>query len=69
MNEYANSTRGVRSAMQEAAGCEGKTQYSTYAAAHEVSKRVASHSHNIIKPYKCRYCGQYHVGRPLAKGK
>ena len=42
--------------------CEGKTKYKTRNAA-----KVAIHTGNhkgFMLPYKCKFCKQWHVGRP-----
>lgn len=42
------------------AGCTGKLQYGSKAAALRVAKRMKADVH----VYKCPYCKAFHIGRP-----
>lgn len=42
-----------------AAMCEGKHPFDTFTAAN----RVAERTRNGVSAYRCRFCGQWHVGR------
>lgn len=65
MNEHINS-RKYMTDMRKAAACEGKARYATFGEADHVAKAVTKHS-KPVRPYKCGCCGQFHVGRPLAR--
>lgn len=69
MNEQTNGKRGRKSDMRRQAGCAGKAPYPTYSEADTVVKAIRSHSNKPVMPYKCEYCQQYHVGRPLDKNR
>lgn len=45
------------------AGCQGKHPYLTYTAAKQVAKKRRRIKEKApIQPYKCRYCGYFHIG-------
>lgn len=46
--------------------CEGKTRFTTFAAADKAAKNLRRKTDDILMPYKCG-CGGYHVGGTLPK--
>lgn len=42
--------------------CEGKRSFPTFALAKQTAKRVSQRRHSKLTPYKCKWCGRYHVG-------
>lgn len=51
--------RGDKHTAHELASCYGKIRHNTYTDA--VTANVIKI--DFVKPYKCRYCPYYHVGR------
>lgn len=49
--------------------CDGKDQLPTRTHAETIAKRMASRRSRKIKPYKCDFCGFYHVGEIVGKGR
>lgn len=43
------------------AGCAGKEGYPNKGVANLVLKKVGKGGN--VKPYKCRFCGEWHIGR------
>lgn len=52
-----SSKRGLRRK-----SCEGKVQYFTITAAHQSIKYYVKKGDGIMEPYKCRFCGWWHIG-------
>jgi hypothetical protein len=48
-----------------AKSCEGKVRHSTMAGAWIAARKTDEK----VRPYKCRWCGSYHVGHPTAQAK
>ena len=44
---------------KELASCYGKVRFNTY----EDAKVQSDRKPEIVKPYHCKYCGKYHIGR------
>lgn len=46
-------------------GCVGKRAYRTWVDAETVAKRVnrRSDTEGIVMVYRCKFCGQYHLGQ------
>lgn len=44
---------------KELASCYGKIRHSDY----EAAKRANAQKIEFVKPYKCKFCDFYHVGR------
>lgn len=43
--------------------CVGKTTFNSWRKAQQASRRINRREHGEhVGPYRCRYCGQYHVG-------
>lgn len=42
--------------------CEGKQSFPTFALAAKTARLVAQRRHSPMTPYKCKWCGRYHVG-------
>lgn len=47
-----------------AAMCEGKEAFETPQMAHRVAKRRREF---CVEPYRCRFCGLFHIGKPIPK--
>ena len=45
-------------------GCDHKIVFSTYASARKAARRMRRKKDDVVEEYKCRECGQYHVGHP-----
>lgn len=52
--------------MSRLAGCTGKLPYLTWPAAAGTVRRMrrSRKVHRPVEVYRCRYCGQFHVGEP-----
>lgn len=46
-----------------AAMCEGKQPFTSAKTAHRVAKRRK----HVCEVYRCRFCGMYHLGTPIAR--
>lgn len=44
------------------ASCQGKLGYGTKGQALIVLKRMAKKGKGAIRVYRCRFCGQFHIG-------
>lgn len=52
-------SRGSKQSAKELASCFGKIRHVTYEKAKEYNKEKLC----FVKPYKCKFCPYYHVGR------
>lgn len=52
------------SSVKRAASCEGKQKLTR-----DIAIKVCSHSEHKIMPYRCRFCGWWHVGLTTGKAK
>lgn len=48
----------------QASSCDGKVAFTSAKVAHKVSKRRTAYGY-LSNVYRCRYCGQWHIGRPI----
>lgn len=51
--------KGSKYSVKELVACYGKIRYESY----ENAKRMNLSKIDKVKPYKCKYCIYYHVGR------
>jgi hypothetical protein len=42
--------------------CENKIQYFSVGAAYQTIKYYTKKGKDVMQPYKCRFCGWYHIG-------
>jgi hypothetical protein len=52
---------------REISSCAGKRTYLTFKEAKGAAQRSTRQYETRLAPYKCHYCGRYHVGKPLEK--
>src|SRR5438309_9438664 len=48
--------------LRRAAGCEGKTRFSTFSLAARLAHRQAQRKNGKFRAYPCQFCGGFHVG-------
>lgn len=55
--------RKAQERRQQAAGCDGKKDYDTWAAALRTMERMRAYSPGErLNVYRCRFCQHYHIG-------
>lgn len=47
------------------AGCDGKPSFPSFALADKVAKRSRSKRHLNSMPYRCEWCGRWHIGTKM----
>lgn len=52
-------SRGSKFTAKQLASCIGKIRHSSY----EIAKKNNTDKLTFVKPYKCKFCPYYHVGR------
>lgn len=48
--------------IEHAAACRGKAVYLTWTAAERKARRMRHRTRERLEPYRCRFCGRWHVG-------
>lgn len=51
--------RGSKYQVKELVSCYGKIRHESY----EAARQMNIHKIDKVKPYKCKFCAYYHVGR------
>lgn len=46
--------------------CDGKVRFESESMASKVSQRSRHKHHTKIAPYRCRFCGGWHIGQHLS---